>query len=187
MTAAELLGGAGATAVVAVLLAACAGHLARPGTLTGALAAHRVLPAPRTVAALVVLAEGGLGVAGAIGLVRGDRPVAALLGGATLLALLGGYGAYVLETGRGGPCGCSLSDLPMSGWTVARAFLLAGLALAGGTLADPVAPLGRPGAQQAVLLLAAATLGLLIWQLPAALHDPVPSPHRSRPVGAGGR
>ena len=70
---------------------------------------------------------------------------------------------------RGGPCGCSRADLPMTGWVGARAAALAALALAGAVSAGPL--LG-PAAERAVVLLAAAALACLLWQLPAAMHDP---------------
>jgi hypothetical protein len=160
--------------VVAVLLGACGSHLSRPAALRHALAAHRLLPAPALVAAAVVAAEGGLAGAGAAALVAGARgPLAVTLaGGAVLLALFGCYGWYVLSTGRGGPCGCSRVELPMTGWVVSRALALAGLALVGSLLSGSVLPPGRPSGPLTIVLLAAATFGCLLWQLPAAMYDP---------------
>ena len=86
---------------------------------------------------------------------------------AVLLALLAGYAAWVVRRGRGGPCGCSRAALPMTGWVGVRAGALAALALAGAASARPDAATELP-----VVLLAAATLACLLWQLPAAMHDP---------------
>jgi hypothetical protein len=178
--------------VLAALLIACAAHLSRPRTLPRALAAHRVVPGPAVVAAVVTASEGLLGGAGAVGLVRSDGQdvlTAALAGGAGLLALFGSYSWYVLATGRAGPCGCSRVPLPMTGWVVARAFALAGLALVALVLADPVAPTARPAADLVVALLAAATFTCLLWQLPAAMHYPgttQPTTQPSSPTRAGG-
>jgi hypothetical protein len=172
-----LFGSVAAYTVLATLLAAGAGHLARPGSLPAALAAHRLLPGPRLVAAAVVAAEIGLGGAGAAGLLLGGGGggrllAAALAGSVLLLALFGGYGWYALAARSGGPCGCSPVELPMSGWVVARAGALAGLAALGLTLAGSVLPLARPGSQLGTVLLAAAAIGVLLWQLPAAMFDP---------------
>lgn len=170
----ELAAGVAAYVVVLTLLVACAGHLSRPGALPRALLAHRVLPVPSAVAAAVTAAEGLLGGAGAVALGRGNDGLltAAMAASAVLLALFGGYAWYVTGRERGGPCGCSRADLPMTGWVVARAFVLAGLALAGLVLADSAVPPARPGSELAVVLLAAATFTCLLWQLPAAMYDP---------------
>jgi hypothetical protein len=180
-----LIGSVAAYTVLATLLAAGAGHLARPGSLRTAVAAHGVLPAPAAVAAVVAAAEVGLGGAGAAGLVLGDRGAGrgllavGVAGGGLLLALFAGYGWYVTAAGIGGPCGCSHAELPMSGWVVARAAGLAGLAAIGLPLVGSVLPLRRPGIELGTVLLAAAAFGLLLWQLPAAMHDPAPAAVRA--------
>jgi len=173
-----LVAGVAAYTVLATLLIACAAHLSRPTALPRALAAHRVLPAAPVVATVVTASEGLLGGAGAAALVQRDGTLlaAALAGSVLLLALFGGYGWYVRAIGRSGPCGCSRAPLPMTGWVVARAFALAGLALTGLVLSDAVVPLTRTGTVLVVVLLAAATFTCLLWQLPAAMHDPVRSP-----------
>jgi hypothetical protein len=173
-----LLGSVAAGTVLVTLLAAGVGHLARPGVLPAALAAHRVLPAPGPVAVVVTAAEVGLGGAGVAGLVLGERGAgpgllaAGLAGAALLLALVAGYGWYVLAVGAGGPCGCSHAELPMSGWVVARAAVLAGLAGLALARRGSVLPLGWPGSQLGTALLAVAAFSVLLWQLPAAMHDP---------------
>lgn len=168
--------------VLASLLIAWVTHLSRPRALPRALAAHRVVPAPTVVAAVVTASEGLLVGVGTAGLVRSDGQdllVAALAGSFVLLALFGGYGWYVTATGRNGPCGCSRAPLPMTGWVVARAFVLAGLALVALVLSDSVALPGLPGTALAVVVLAAATFTCLLWQLPAAMHDPARNPTRA--------
>ena len=184
-----LVGSVAAYVVVGVLLVACAGHLVRPAALPAALAAHGFLPVPVGVAALLTGAEGLLGVAGAVALLRGHGGgllVVALAGAASLLVLVGAYGWYVVSTGRGGPCGCSRLELPMTGWVVARALALAALALVALALSDSVLPLVRPGTGLAIVLLAAASFAFLLWQLPAAMHDPAPA-GALRMVGPAGR
>jgi hypothetical protein len=174
-----LVAGVGAYTVLSTLLVACVAHLSRPSALRRALATHRVLPAPAVVATMVIASEGLLGGTGALALVRGGGQAlltAAMAGSVVLLALFGGYAWYVTASGRDGPCGCSRAPLPMTGWVVARAFALAGLAVVAVVWSDSVAPLTRPGAVLAVVLLAAATFGCLLWQLPAAMHDPARAP-----------
>ena len=161
-----MIGAAGGYAAAATLLAAGAGHLRAPAGLAAAVRAHGLLPAPALVAAAVAVAETTLGGAAAVALLGGPgrRPV--LAGCAVLLALLAGYAAWVVRRGRGGPCGCSRAPLPMTGWVGVRAGALAALALAGAASAGPTAT------ELPVVLLAAAALACLLWQLPAAMHDP---------------
>jgi len=177
--------GVSAYTVLSTLCIASAAHLSRPSALSRALTAHRVVPVPLVVAAVVIASEGLLGGAGAAALVQGDGQellTAALAGSVVLLVLFGSYGWYVTATGRDGPCGCSRAPLPMTGWVVARAFALAGLALVALVLADSVAPITRPDAVVIVVLLAAATFTCLLWQLPVAMYDPA----RNRASAGGG-
>lgn len=171
--------------VILTLLLACAEHLAEPSALSRALAAHRVIAAPGAVAPVVIAAEGLLGVAGAVALFRGGNGLAAmaLAAACMLLALYAGYGFYVRSTGRSGPCGCSRIELPMTGWVVARAAALAGLALLAFLGAEAIEPWSRPGAALGVALMAAVTFTLLLWHLPAAMQETV---HSGRTVARGG-
>jgi hypothetical protein len=171
-----LLGSVAAYTVVATLLVSSAAHLSRPAALTRALAAHRVLPAPAAVAGLVVTAELLLAGAGVVALHTDGRGLrlAVGLGAAALLGLYAGYGRHVLATGGTGPCGCSRTELPMSGWVVTRAAVLAVLALVGAALSDAVVGWGRVDADLAVVLLAAATFTVGLWHLPSAMHHPRP-------------
>lgn len=172
--------GAVATAVVTLaLLAGCVAHLSRPAALPDALRAHRTLPA-RSVplaAGAVTLAEGLLGVAVVVAFLSQHRlGLTVVLGAATLLftsyAL---YTRHTLANGRGGPCGCSRHEVPLSGWVVGRAWTFAALALiaavltaSAGSLAD--APSG--GAETATAALVALTFATLLWLLPAAMAQP---------------
>ncbi|THA26437.1 methylamine utilization protein MauE [Streptomyces sp. RKND-216] len=174
-----------AGAALLALLAGCAGHLSRPAGLPDALHAHGVLPAGalRAAAAAVTAAEGLLGLAGATALIAGVRDALALVLAAAAL-LFTGYAAYtrhVLASGRGGPCGCARSELPLSGWVTVRAAALAALATTGAVLTGLAGAPTLPGttAETATAALAAAAFALLLWTLPAALHDPEAHPASS--------
>ena len=172
-----LVAGVAAYTVLLTLLIACGEHLSKPAALPAALTAHRVVPAPSAVAALVVATEGLLGAAGVVALLRDDggRLLGAVLAASSaLLAGYAAYGQYVRSTGRAVPCGCSRVELPMTGWVVARAGALAGMALVGSLLSEAVVPVGRTGTSLAIVLLAAATFTALLAHLPAAMHDPTP-------------
>lgn len=158
--------------VVLVLLVAMVGHLRDPGAVRRALKAHRLLPlrAAGPVAAAAIGAELVLGVGGAIAVLTGIgiRP---LLAGMVLLFLTyAGYSLVALTSGSAGPCGCaSAATLPLGPWVVVRALLLAALALVG-LLGGGVSL--HDGTEVAIAVAAAATLAVLLWQLPVAMHDP---------------
>jgi hypothetical protein len=176
-----MLAGVAGLIALGTLLATGLAHLRRPAALRSAVADHRLLPAPDAVAAVVTAAELACAAAGLVGVARADAaPLRAGLAAAALLcAAYAAYSWHVTRSGVAGPCGCAGPAVPMSGWVTTRAVILAGLAaagLAGSGLAAGPAAAGRPGwtgGQTAVALLAAATLGLALWQLPAALNDPV--------------
>ncbi|WBB80525.1 hypothetical protein O7606_03820 [Micromonospora sp. WMMD882] len=174
MPVSALLASVAAYTVTLTLLVATAEHLSRPAALPRALAAHRVLPAPTLTAAVVVTAEALLAGAGVVALATDDpRPrVAVGLAGAALFGLYAGYGRHLVRTGRAGPCGCSRLELPTSGWVVARAGILAGLALVGAVRPGSIVGWPTPDADLAVVLLAAATFTALLWHLPAAMRQP---------------
>ncbi|AZM49720.1 methylamine utilization protein MauE [Streptomyces sp. WAC 06738] len=172
--------------VLLALLAGAASHLSRPAALPGALTAHRLLPRRAVVPAAraATAAEGLLAVAGTAALLAGHRAaLAAVLGAAALVfACYALYTGYALAAGRGGPCGCSRSDVPLSSWVAGRAWAFAGLAAVGAALAagtgDP--PGGR--AEWTTAALAAVALAVLLWVLPAAMGRPAattPAPARS--------
>ncbi|MGW6310652.1 MauE/DoxX family redox-associated membrane protein [Streptomyces niveus] len=168
-------GGLTASIVVLSLLIGVGAHATRPAALDEALRAHGVLgPRLRRFAAFVVpFVEGALGVAGAASLLTGhQRGLQAVLAlGTALFGLYAGYTHHVLTLGRGGPCGCSHQDLPLSRWVTRRAMALAGLALAGAALAG-TGPVQLSAAELLTLLLAAPACTVLLWSLPAAMHEP---------------
>lgn len=175
-----LVGSVAAWTVLLVLLIAVAGHLASPTTLPRAVAAHGVLPRPMTVAAAVTLAEVSLVAAGAVAVSShsaGWLRFPAFAGSAALFAAYAGYTQHVRAIRPGTPCGCSRGELPVTGWVVARAYLLAGLALLAAVLSGSVLTVDRPGDPLVVVLLAATAFGALLWHLPAAMHLPTRAPH----------
>lgn len=195
----SLLGGAGALAVALVLLAAGAGHLRDTQGLRRALAAHDVLPAGarRAVAPLLGPVELVLGAALLVSLATAWLPLVVALAAVLLTGAFTAYLTLVLRRTRGAgeiPCGCGLGTTPVGPWSVARAGLLAGLALLAvvggtpdwaalaGTGATPGAAMvaGAAGAAAApplwahVLLVVAAgtTLAIAVAALPAARAVP---------------
>jgi hypothetical protein len=183
-----LLASVAAYTVLLTLLIACGEHLSKPAGLSTALAAHRVILAPSIVAALVIATEGLLGAAGVVALLRDDGGrllTVVLAGSAGLFATYAGYGLYVRSTGRTVPCGCSRVELPMTGWVVARASTLAGMALVGSLLSGAVVLVGRAGTELTIVLLAAATFTALLTHLPAAMHDPTAGQPPARLTGGG--
>ncbi|WP_405771896.1 methylamine utilization protein MauE [Actinacidiphila glaucinigra] len=175
-----------AAIVVLSLLVGAGSHAARPAALGEALRAHGVLgPRPRRLAAAVLpVTEGALGVVGVAALTTGHQRVlqGVLAAAAALLALYALYTRHVLALGRGGPCGCSRRDLPLSRWVTRRAAALAGLAAAGAVIAG-AGPVRLSTAELVTLMLAAPSCTALLWSLPAAMHEPVPATvHRPAPA-----
>ncbi|GAB3470105.1 MauE/DoxX family redox-associated membrane protein [Actinophytocola sediminis] len=161
--------------VLLVLVIAVVERVRAPRALPAALAAHRVVPARaiRPVALAVTVLEAGLAVALLAGLVRSAGPSPLVLAGAAVVfAGYGGYAWYVTATGRSGPCGCGGADVPMGHWVTARAAALAALAALPASTADTIIPLSRVDPPLIVVLLAASTIGLLLWHLPAAMRLP---------------
>jgi hypothetical protein len=155
--------------VLLVLVIAVAERVRAPGVLPAALAAHRVVSrrAIRPVAVAVTATEALL----AVLLLAGPVPLVFAVA-AVLFACYGGYAWYVTESGRGGPCGCGGADVPMDHWVTGRAFALAGLAVVAAAASDHVLPLSRFDERLLLVLLAAATIGTLLWHLPAAMTRP---------------
>lgn len=158
------------------LLTGCAAHVAGPGALRDALRLHRVLPrrAVPVVTVAAPVAEGLLGAAGLAAVAGGSRTgvVLVMAASALLFGTYAGYLRYVLSTGRGGPCGCSRTDIPISGWAAGRALVYALLATVGGLLAESAVPLLTDPAELITVTVAALTFTGLLWFLPLALHDP---------------
>lgn len=160
--------------VALILVTAVVERVRAPHALTTALAAHRVVPARaiRPVAVAVTVVEAALVVLLLVGLVRTAGPPP--LVPAAAAALFAGYGAYawhVTRTGRGGPCGCGGTEVPMGPWVAARAFALAALAAVAAAGAGLVTPLTRFDERLVVVLLAAGTFAILLWHLPAATRS----------------
>ncbi|MFD9545088.1 MauE/DoxX family redox-associated membrane protein [Streptomyces sp. NPDC060022] len=168
-------GGLTASVIILTLLMGAGSHVASPAALGDALWAHGVLgPRSRRVAAVVLpVAEGVLGAAGAAALLTGHQRglQAALAVGAALFALYAGYARHVLALGRGGPCGCSGRDVPLSRWVTRRAAALAVLAMTGAAVIG-TGPVRLSTAELITLMLAAPACTALLWSLPAAMHEP---------------
>ncbi|MET7640864.1 MauE/DoxX family redox-associated membrane protein [Streptomyces sp. NPDC005438] len=166
--------------VLGSLLTGFASHVAAPSALRDALRQHRTLPrrAVPPVTLAVPVAEGVLGLAGLVALFGGSRTgvTVVMAASAALFGTYTGYLRHVLASGRGGPCGCSRSDVPLSGWAVGRAFTYALLAVAGALLAQAAVPLLTDPAELATVLLAVATFTALLWYWPLALHNPAHHP-----------
>lgn len=170
-----LMAGVAAYAVLFTLLIAGVEHLRAPRALRSALIAHGVLPRAGTapVAAGAIATEAALAVVLSAGLLGAEGAVTvALVAAGVLFACYGGYGLLVVSTGRAGPCGCGGVEVPMDGWVAGRAFALA--AMAWGAAAHGAVPLLTTfGSSLLVILLAAATFAVLLWQLPAARYHQV--------------
>jgi hypothetical protein len=168
-----LTGVAGVT-VAAVLAVGLVGHVRRPRALADALRAHRVLP--RHLAAIAAAAgpvlEGAIGFTGGAATLLGRAELLrlAMIAAAVVLAAYAAYSRHVLRTRPTVPCGCAGSETSMSGWVVVRAVALGLLATA--VAVKPLPVVSADGSQLVITLLAGATFAVLIWQLPAALHDP---------------
>lgn len=171
----EFPAGVAAYVVLFVLVIALAERARRPRALPAAMRTHQVVPrrAVAAVAVTVTTAEAALAVALLAGLIRGAGPSPLVLtGAAALFACYGGYAWHVTASGRGGPCGCGTGEAPMGSWVIGRAFALAATALAAAIAHDAVPPLARLDERLLTVLLAAATISVLVWSLPAAMHVP---------------
>ena len=166
--------GVAAYVVLFVLVIAVAERIAAPRALPAALIAHRVVPhrAAWTLALVVTAVEAVLAALLLAGLVVSGPPSFVLAGAVALFAAYGGYAWYVTTSGRGGPCGCGIAEIPMGPWVSGRAFVLAALALLGAAAPGTVPPLTAFDSRLVVVLLAAATIATLLWHLPAAMARP---------------
>lgn len=172
---AEFVAGVGTYVVLLLLTAACVGHARRPDELPSALREHGVVPAVAAgaVGLAVTVTEGVLVILLLAGLFGPEGLLAAgLAGSAVVFAGYGGYGWFVVTSGRSGPCGCAGAETPMSMWVVGRALALAGLSLVALMWSESVIALVEPGSDLVIVLLGAATFGALLWFLPAAMRDP---------------
>lgn len=183
-----LLGTVASAVVLLVLLAGCTAHLTRPQALPDALRAHRTLPdrAVPLAAGAVTLAEGVLGVAGAAAFLSGHRLglTVALTASAALFTCYALYTHHTLAAGRGGPCGCSRAELPLSGWVVGRAGVFAALALVAAVAVAGPGSQPRGVAELTIAALTALTFATLLWVLPAAMAQPT-APRKAGTAGKG--
>jgi hypothetical protein len=129
--------------------------------------------AARGVGALVVAAEAGVGLlAGTLLLAGQPSRLRLALAAATVVYLAyAGFNGWLLAHRPAAPCACATTAHPISIWAVIRALSLGVCALSGLIGASSIAAPAR-GAQFLVPLLAALTIGSLLWVLPAAMHDP---------------
>ncbi|WP_329204609.1 methylamine utilization protein MauE [Streptomyces sp. NBC_00683] len=168
-------GGLTASVIILTLLLGAGSHAAAPAALGDALWAHGVLsPRNRRLAAVTLpIAEGVLGAAGTAALLTGHQlALQCVLGlGAILFGLYAAYTRRVLALGRGGPCGCSGRDVPLSRWVTRRAAALAVLAATGAAVIG-AGPVRLSTAELITLMLAAPACTALLWSLPAAMHEP---------------
>ncbi len=166
--------GVAAYVVLFVLVIAVAERVVAFRALPAALIAHGVVPrhAARAVAVVVTAVEAVLAALLLAGLVVSGPSSFVLAGAAALFAAYGGYAWYVTTSGRGGPCGCGIAEVPMGPWVTGRAFVLAALALLGAAVPGKVAPLTAFDPRLVAVLLAAATIAILLWRLPAAMARP---------------
>ena len=106
-----------------------------------------------------------------------DAVLLALSAAAILYAVYALYSAVLTRRGDAVPCGCSgAASYPVNVWVVARALVLSvGSAFAAIT-GQQVLPLWPLNATVTLAVLASSAFGLILWELPAALHDPRPSP-----------
>jgi len=106
-----------------------------------------------------------------------DAVLLALSAAAMLYAVYALYGAVLTRRGDAVPCGCSsAADYPVNVWVVARALVLSVGSAFAAIAGQQILPLWPLNATVTLAVLASSALGLILWELPAALHDPRPSP-----------
>jgi hypothetical protein len=124
--------------------------------------------------------ESTIGAAGFVAAVLGgadDAVLLALSAAAILYAVYALYGAVLTRRGDAVPCGCSsAAGYPVNVWVVARALVLSVGSAFAAIAGQQVLPLWPVNATVTLAALASSALGLILWELPAALHDPRPAP-----------
>jgi hypothetical protein len=107
----------------------------------------------------------------------GDVVPLALSAAAILYAVYALYDAVLTRRGDPVPCGCSsAADYPVNVWVVARALVLSVGSAFAASAGQQILPLWPLNATVTLAVLASSALGLILWEFPAALHDPRPSP-----------
>jgi hypothetical protein len=121
-----------------------------------------------------------IGAAGFVAAVLGgadDGVVLPLSAAAVLYAVYALYGAVLTRRGDVVPCGCSgAASYPVNVWVVARALVLSVGSAFAAVAGRQILPLRPLTATVTLAVLASGALGLILWELPAALHDPRSSP-----------
>lgn len=130
----------------------------------------------RVVTPGLVAAEVGVGLVGLTALVTGFGGAQllrwALGASAALYLAFAVYAAVLVRRRQEVPCGCGSEHEVVSGWTVARAAVLAAGSLwAWSFTPGPVLSLGL-GFEVALAAVGSLGFTTLVWTLPAALHDP---------------
>lgn len=121
-----------------------------------------------------------IGAAGFVAVVLGgadDAVLLALSAAGILYVVYALYGAVLTRRGDGVPCGCSsAAGYPVNIWVVARALVLSVGSAFAAMASQQILPLWPLNATVTLAVLASSTFGVILWELPAALHDPRPSP-----------
>lgn len=152
-----------------MLILAGFAHLAHPRRLGDIIVRQRLLPATvaTPAAALFAAVEVSVGVWLFAALVTGSS--APLVLTAAMYAAFTIHIARLLRLPDAAPCGCTSGTRPANVWALGRAAALS-IALTLLSVSPPTTM--PPGAPRVLLLLCAATLTLLAWVLPDALHIP---------------
>jgi hypothetical protein len=175
----------------ATLAASGLAHARRPLGLIRALREQRVWPHPLHVplAAGVVVCELGIGLAGLTASLAGasDGTLRGLLlAAASLYAVYAAYGAFLLSRHSTAPCGCSPGDDPVNVWVALRAAALGAAAALAFSAPERTLSHSAPLDELALAGLATAAFAVVLWALPAAMHDAAgaalsPAPAGDRP------
>ncbi len=126
------------------------------------------------IGVIVSILELTVGLGGFIGLAFSFEVDAFLFGAALLYLSFSMVAVYLARNRPDAPCGCSSRNDLVNGWVVIRGLALCGLSLAA-LLSGHQPPFSSTGTSIAVTVLASWTFGTLLWNLPAAMHNPIRS------------
>lgn len=155
-----------------ILLSTGLMHLKSVSSFGDAIAQQGVVPRAmaRTLALVLVAAEVAIGgtMLAAFAIGRFDVAGGSAIAGVGLLAAYAGHAFYVAHTRKAPvPCGCSRSDLAMSGSVAIRALMLMVIAVVSISVRNLQATdVLQVSAELAVAAMAAASIGILLWFLP---------------------
>jgi hypothetical protein len=96
----------------------------------------------------------------------------ALLGVTALYTLFALYALFLLHRRPNAPCGCDTLSTPATNWTVVRACTLATACVIGALWPDAIVSPLDPDPRLSFVLLAALSLALIVWSLPASFSNP---------------